>query len=93
MSFSPIQLRGYAVRTQSLPAPRPAARGRAPEPVRLPLGEQKSGAPVVLVAKALTDSDAKTGRVILPRAMVENNLLWFCSSYRCVPWRFHYVPR
>ena len=46
-------------------------------------GGQYVGGAVVLAAKVLTESDAK-GRVILPRAMVENNLAWFVGTYRCL---------
>ena len=38
----------------------------------------------VLVAKVLTPSDANSGRIILPRTMVEANLN-FIMGYRCPP--------
>jgi hypothetical protein len=54
----------------------PAVAKDAPAPgARLPRGR------CVLVAKCLTNSDASSGRVILPRVAVENNLA-FVTGYR-----------
>ncbi len=39
---------------------------------------------VVLCAKVLTNSDANSGRIILPRVSIEANLS-FVIGYRCAP--------
>lgn len=44
----------------------------------------KSSHLTVLCAKVLTNSDANSGRIILPRVAIEANLS-FVIGYRCAP--------